>query len=82
MEVAGIDESEHVIDYARARARGQNRTNISFGVMDLHGRLDFSDNTFDIIHGRSFSEFLRKPQWMPVLGEILRILRPGGCFAW
>src|SRR6266704_1882923 len=48
MEVAGIDVSRLMVDYANARARTQQLPNASFGVMDITQPLDFSDASFDM----------------------------------
>jgi hypothetical protein len=45
--------------------------------MDLTKPLDFSDNAFDLINGRLIA-FLSPEQWLNLLQECRRILRPGG----
>ncbi|GCE17902.1 hypothetical protein KDK_17020 [Dictyobacter kobayashii] len=78
LEVAGIDVSRAVIDYANAKARSQGLRNASFGVMGILDELDFSDNTFDLIHGSFLSVRVPRESWNSVLKECWRILRPGG----
>jgi SAM-dependent methyltransferase len=78
-EIAGVDVSRIMIDYANARARTQHLTNVSFGVMDLTQHpLDFSDQTFDLINNRFLVGVLKRDQWAPLLAECMRLLRPGG----
>ncbi|HEV2654173.1 MAG TPA: methyltransferase domain-containing protein [Ktedonobacteraceae bacterium] len=77
-EVAGIDISKVMINYANARARSEGRTNASFGVMDVRQPLDFSDNTFDLVNGRWLTSFLLRQDWPVLLKECLRITKPGG----
>src|SRR5690242_10696368 len=52
VEVAGIDISQTMISYARARARSQGLGNASFEVMDATQPLAFSDQSFDLINAR------------------------------
>ncbi len=51
-EVAGIDISQIMIEYANARMRTQNVSNASFGVMNILKPLEFSDHTFDLVNAR------------------------------
>ncbi len=44
--------------------------------------LPFPDNYFDIISTKSFPGILRAPDWIPMLRECNRVLRPGGFFLW
>ena len=78
IEVAGIDVSRLMVDYANARARTQKLPNVSFGVMDVLQPLDFSTDSFDLVNGRFLIGFLSKANWQKLLGECTRILRPGG----
>lgn len=78
MDVAGVDISKTMIEYAGARARTQNLTNASFGIMDITRTLDFSENTFDLVNARFINGVLYRDVWAPFLAECRRILRPGG----
>ncbi len=78
VEVAGIDVSRTMVDYANARARSQRLTNASFGVMDILGPLDFADNSFDLVNLRFVAGVVPVKHWPAVLTEVVRILRPGG----
>lgn len=77
VEVAGIDISEIMVRYAGARARSQGLYNASFQVMDIAKPLDFPDNSFDLINGRLIA-FITPEQWVGLLQEGKRLLRPGG----
>ena len=77
-EVAGVDISRTMIDYANARARTQCRNNASFGVMDIRQPLDFSDQSFDLINARCLVGVLHQEVWPRLLEECKRLLRPGG----
>ncbi len=78
VEVAGVDISRAMIDYANARARSQGLTNASFGVMDITRPLDFADGAFDLVNARLLVAVLRREAWAPFIAEATRILRPGG----
>jgi ubiquinone/menaquinone biosynthesis C-methylase UbiE len=78
VEVAGVDISTPMIDYARARARSQGRANASFGIMDITQPLDFSDDSFDLVNARLLTGVLKREAWDAFLDECTRILRPGG----
>ena len=78
IEVAGIDVSQIMTDYAWARARTQHLSNASFGVMDITQPLDFSENTFDLVNARLLVAVLKRDAWGPFLAECSRVLKPGG----
>lgn len=78
IEVAGIDISRPMIDYASARASSQGVTNATFGVMDVTQPLDFADGTFDLVNARYLVGVLKREAWMFLLTESMRLLRPGG----
>lgn len=76
--VAGVDISRLMIDYANARARSQQLSNASFGVMDVRQTLDFSDASFDLVNARLLVAAIKRETWEPLLAECHRILKPGG----
>ena len=78
VEVAGVDISRIMVDYANARARSQRLVNASFEVMDIRAPLDFPDETFDMVNARYLFAVLRGDEWTTFLKECMRILRPGG----
>ncbi len=78
IEVAGVDISRTMVDYANARARSQGLTNASFGIMDITQPLDFADGAFDLVNGRLLVGVLRGGIWPAFIGECRRLLRPGG----
>jgi SAM-dependent methyltransferase len=77
-EVAGIDISATMINYARARALSQGLKNASFEIMDITRPLEFSTGTFDLVNARFLIGVLKREQWPALLAECMRILRPGG----
>ncbi|GAC1373632.1 MAG: hypothetical protein NVS2B12_01710 [Ktedonobacteraceae bacterium] len=78
IEVAGIDASRKMIDYAIAKGRSQCLRNVSFGAMDIQQSLDFSDDTFDFINGNFLANLLPRERWSAALQELKRVLKPGG----
>jgi len=77
-EVAGVDISNLMIEYANARARSQHLLNASFGVMNLRHPLDFADASFDLVNARLLVAALKREEWEPLLAECSRVLKPGG----
>jgi ubiquinone/menaquinone biosynthesis C-methylase UbiE len=78
MEVAGVDISRIMIDYANARALTQQLPNASFGVMNITQPLDFPDASFDLINARFLLGVLPRDSWVSFIDECTRLLRPGG----
>ncbi len=78
LEVAGVDISHVMINYANARAQTQQISNASFGIMDITRPLDFADASFDLVNARLLIGVLKRDAWSPFLTECTRILRPGG----
>lgn len=74
-EVAGIDCSQGMVDYANARARSQNLNNASFGVMDITSHpLDFSDASFHFVNARFLFGVLKREDWSTFIAECTRLL--------
>jgi len=78
IEVTGVDISHTMIEYANARARSQQLTNTSFGLMDIIKPLDFANDSFDLVNVRFLFAVLRRDAWPSFIAECTRILRPGG----
>lgn len=71
-EVIGLDRSDEMIEQARATAYPKNLT---FQLGDVYG-LDFPNEAFDFVYARLVFMHLTDP--MRALGELMRVLRPGG----
>jgi len=78
VDVAGVDISKIMIDYAGARMQSQQIPNASFGVMDITQPLDFADGSFDLVNARFLFSVLLQEQWPVFIAECTRLLRPGG----
>jgi ubiquinone/menaquinone biosynthesis C-methylase UbiE len=52
--------------------------NVDFIVGNVLEGLDFEDNTFDVVNICLFILAFKSDQWVPVLKEIKRVLKPGG----
>lgn len=79
MSLVGIDISQRMIKYARAEAEARQLSDkLEFYVMDVLGRLDFPATFFDLVNLRLGFSFVRTWDWPRMLGELLRVTRPGG----
>ncbi len=79
MSLVGIDISQRMIDYAHAQAAAHNVADrIELRVMDALRTLDFPSATFDLVNLRFGVSYIRTWDWPRLLGEIMRVLRPGG----
>jgi ubiquinone/menaquinone biosynthesis C-methylase UbiE len=78
-QVAGIDISNAMIEYARFRAEEEGLRNSRFYIGDiLEFPLPFPDASFDLIYARFIIGFMRVNNWHPLWRECYRLLRPGG----
>jgi SAM-dependent methyltransferase len=74
-QVVGIDIDARMI--RRARRRLQTRRNVDVQVGDVCS-LPFDDGSFDVV--ADFAAVHHVPDWRGALGEIARLLVPGGQF--
>ncbi len=83
MSLVGVDISVLMTDYARTQAQGLGLANrVEFRVMDALQKLDFPDNSFDLVNLRFGISFVRTWDWPPLLLEMQRVVRPGGIIRW
>jgi ubiquinone/menaquinone biosynthesis C-methylase UbiE len=79
MSLMGIDISQRMIKYARAQANAhQLNDRVEFCVMDALETLEFPAACFDLVNLRFGVSFVRTWDWPRMLGELLRVTRPGG----
>lgn len=79
-EVIGIDISNRMLDYTRARAQGEHLENVQCLLHDAHQPFPFTDASFDFINLSAATSYLGPAGWPKVLEECFRLLRPGGMF--
>jgi len=77
-EVVGLDVSEPLLAYARARASVQQRKNACFVHGNVLSDLNFVEGEFDLVNIRFATAFLLRDAWIPVLKKLYHVLRPGG----
>lgn len=73
--VTGIDLSEKMIEIATRTAKERRIPNLTFRVMDAE-KLEFPDNTFDLITSRFGFQIFTNPE--RVSEEACRVLKPKG----
>jgi ubiquinone/menaquinone biosynthesis C-methylase UbiE len=78
MQVVGIDSSTGLIDNARAQAQATGAKNTRFMYMHPFQRLDFPNDSFDLVNVRFVASFVSRDTWPALLQECLRITRRGG----
>lgn len=79
MSLVGIDINSLMIDYSLAEAKAQGLDGrVEFQVMDALKKLEFEDNSFDLVNLRFGASFVRTWEWPNLLLEMQRIVRPGG----
>jgi ubiquinone/menaquinone biosynthesis C-methylase UbiE len=77
--LVGVDISRTFVDYARGQAEAAGVSDrVEFLVMDALIRLEFRDNTFDLVNHRFSSGWLRTWDWPKIVAEYQRICNTGG----
>ncbi len=77
--LVGVDTSSTILEYAQAQAEEQGVADrVEFHVMDALRMLEFPKEFFDLVNQRLGSSFLRAWDWMKLLQEYKRVLRPDG----
>ena len=77
-KVTGVDNSEGIITSAQNTFPQSTQSNLTFLVGDAY-KLDFPDNTFDIVHAHQVLIHLKTP--IEALKEFYRVCKPGGIVA-
>jgi len=76
--VTALEVTEDALNLARAEIARRGLTTVDFVVGDAH-RLDFADDTFDVVHAHQVLQHLGDP--VAALRELRRVTRPGGLIA-
>lgn len=78
-QLIGVDINPRMIEYAQKQAASEELSQrVEFHVMDVQQALEFPDNYFDLVNQRLATSFLRTWDWPKILGEFVRVTRPGG----
>jgi phosphatidylethanolamine/phosphatidyl-N-methylethanolamine N-methyltransferase len=76
LRIFGTDISEAMLRKAKGRVAGQHLSNVEgLAVMDAE-KLEFSDNSFDVVMAQYVVTAVPNPE--AALDEFARVLRPGG----
>jgi ubiquinone/menaquinone biosynthesis C-methylase UbiE len=78
LHLVGVDLSPTMLRCATLYAQVDALTNVRFVQMDIVCGLAFPDASFDLINADYLQSFLRPTDWLPLLAECRRVLRPGG----
>jgi len=80
MQVTGVDTSAYAIEYANYQASAQKLDNLRYHqVEEPAGPFPFfPDESFDLISGQFLLKSLYPSQWLQLLHECHRLLKPGG----
>ncbi len=77
--LVGVDINPRMLEYARKQANEQNVAHqVEFREMDVLQKLDFPDNSFDLVNLQFGVSFVRTWDWPKLLLEMQRVTRPGG----
>ncbi len=77
--IVGLDISEEMIRHARER-ESREKLGIRFSAGDACDLGVIADQSFDLVVAVFLFNYLRKEQCSAVMGEVMRVLRPGGRF--
>lgn len=78
MQLVGVDLSSTMLHHATLYAQVDTLPNVRFLQMDIRRGLAFPDAAFDLINADYLQSFMRPADWLPLLAECRRVLRPGG----
>ena len=75
-EVVGLDAAPRMITIARKKAlRKKNRAQFVVGIAE---KLDFADNSFDLVVNSMFTHHIDRELKRRAFAEMYRVLKPGG----
>ena len=78
VQFVGVEGNAALVDRARAQAKKEGVTNVTFTVMDPFAPLDLPDGAFDLVNARYIAGLLEASAWPNVLEEFVRVTRAGG----
>ena len=75
----GVDISKKMLDYARNQTLAQGLSDrVEYLSMDALRMLEFPDKFFDLVNLRFGQSYLRTWDWLKLLQEFRRVIKPGG----
>jgi SAM-dependent methyltransferase len=78
--VLGIDYNLERVKVTGAKLPPRDRPkNVTWREVDALEPLPLCDNSVDYVHIRFAATWIPRTKWLPVLEDVLRILKPGGC---
>jgi SAM-dependent methyltransferase len=78
IHVIGIDTSLNLIQEAVRLAVAESLHSISFYQFGTAQALNFSSESFDVVHVQSLASFISTARWSRILEEMIRLLKVGG----
>jgi ubiquinone/menaquinone biosynthesis C-methylase UbiE len=77
--LVGVDVSNRMLEYARSQAEAEQVSDrVEFHTMDALRMLEFPTGYFDLVNQRFGGSYLRTWDWLKLLQEYQRVVRPGG----
>jgi ubiquinone/menaquinone biosynthesis C-methylase UbiE len=76
--VIGADINREQLEASLAEGADTVPENCTFVYGDALQRFEFPDASFDFVMARACSSFIPAAQWPQVVGEMVRVTRPGG----
>lgn len=78
--LVGIDNNRKVIAYAQNHRQTGSNPNVTFELGNVHDPIDYDDGTFDFVNIRFISGVLstNEQEWIRLIQECFRLLKPGG----
>jgi ubiquinone/menaquinone biosynthesis C-methylase UbiE len=76
--VVGFDINRDLLEASLAEGLDVMPENCAFAHGDALQRFPFQDGLFDFVMARACSSFIPAAQWPQVIGEMIRVTRPGG----
>lgn len=80
VHIVGIDISERMLERAQGRAESWKLDKrLTFQEGNILKKLEFEDNSFDLVHGRLLQASMQDEEsWIRLMKECYRITKPGG----
>jgi SAM-dependent methyltransferase len=79
--VTSTDLQQDTLDKSQAALPDDLRPRLSFQHVDLREELPFGDASFDVVYAHLSIHYFTKEVTTRLIGEIQRVLKPGGIFA-